>query len=359
MFTHLTPVKSYESDMKNSQNNAAVIKILENSETVTYALRGITNKIILYILFSFCAACELSAALFFYSSSLGAAFWIALFACIFIAFSFHFFIHHVLKDTAQGFIFLKRNEGSALQRNVYTDVAVSLILLTVAALTVNKFGKQGFANYRSINYNAITATVVHPAITPDMLTNKKGKISGYKLEQLTAYTLAATSDTEKNTQVEKERRAHYDQETVNICDIVGASAFILELIIAFLAYAIVTAKYAAAITHIADQHKKNTENAQTFVQITAPTTNKIAASVPMTERKSIGFEYGTKIADDVPYAMRNTQCVEGKNKILNCAHCDIEFERATTWQKYCGDPCRILANELRTGKKLRIAKKQK
>lgn len=43
----------------------------------------------------------------------------------------------------------------------------------------------------------------------------------------------------------------------------------------------------------------------------------------------------------------------------NCAHCATEFKKKTTWQKYCGDSCRAMAYELRTGKKLHIATKPK
>lgn len=43
----------------------------------------------------------------------------------------------------------------------------------------------------------------------------------------------------------------------------------------------------------------------------------------------------------------------------NCLHCQKDFKKKTTWQKYCTDVCRATAYELRTGKKLRIAAKVK
>jgi hypothetical protein len=45
-------------------------------------------------------------------------------------------------------------------------------------------------------------------------------------------------------------------------------------------------------------------------------------------------------------AMRNAM-----RKPSNCVHCGEQFEQRTTWQKYCSEPCKVKAYELRTGKK--------
>jgi hypothetical protein len=61
------------------------------------------------------------------------------------------------------------------------------------------------------------------------------------------------------------------------------------------------------------------------------------------------------------YAMRNnvSNVTQGKSadKIGYCAHCGKEFEKRTTWHKYCEELCKIQAYELRTGRKWRGARK--
>ena len=60
-------------------------------------------------------------------------------------------------------------------------------------------------------------------------------------------------------------------------------------------------------------------------------------------------------------AMRNSNALSnstlGKLRIINCVYCHKEFERKTTWQKYCSSLCKIKAYELRTGKVWKIKSK--
>ncbi len=53
------------------------------------------------------------------------------------------------------------------------------------------------------------------------------------------------------------------------------------------------------------------------------------------------------------YAM-STQCVTSNTKTAACVHCGKQYERRTTWQKYCTELCKIQAYELRTGKQWRV-----
>ena len=53
MFTHLTPVKSYESDMKNSQNNAAVINLIEQTCIILYIKKNNKQNDFYDVFFSF------------------------------------------------------------------------------------------------------------------------------------------------------------------------------------------------------------------------------------------------------------------------------------------------------------------
>lgn len=50
--------------------------------------------------------------------------------------------------------------------------------------------------------------------------------------------------------------------------------------------------------------------------------------------------------------MRNGNALRSVKKLKKgpCLQCGIEFEKRTTWQKYCQELCRIKAYELKTGK---------
>ena len=51
------------------------------------------------------------------------------------------------------------------------------------------------------------------------------------------------------------------------------------------------------------------------------------------------------------YAMRTQNWHQG-----NCEHCQADFKKKTTWQKFCCENCRIAAYELRTGKRVNLKK---
>lgn len=61
--------------------------------------------------------------------------------------------------------------------------------------------------------------------------------------------------------------------------------------------------------------------------------------------RKVGFSFGENISIDTD-AMRINAMRKG-----NCKHCGNEFEKRTTWQKYCNESCRVAFWEAKTGKK--------
>ena len=264
--------KMHEKNVQNDVHVEKVDTILSDVENVPFALRGATVKTILYWLFSVIAAAELSTALFFYVSSMGAPQAVAAVIAAVIGFFFHGLIHAQLTDTAKGMVFSKHRESKAMSSEVKMNIVLSIILLAVAANAVFFLGKKGFSAYRVTKYETAQNEskpkdgIKSIAITADMLTNKKGKISSDKLEQLAAVTNATTKATETTVQAASADREKYDASTANITDVVGSSAFILELILGLLAYAIATAKFAATFDEIAKRNTNNTPSVVTNEQ---------------------------------------------------------------------------------------------
>lgn len=60
----------------------------------------------------------------------------------------------------------------------------------------------------------------------------------------------------------------------------------------------------------------------------------------------------------ITQSMRLTQCVTHDWKIGNCEHCNKEYEKKVTWQKFCNDDCRIANWEVTHGKKFKKKVKQ-
>jgi hypothetical protein len=54
--------------------------------------------------------------------------------------------------------------------------------------------------------------------------------------------------------------------------------------------------------------------------------------------------------------MRYTHCVDAMRLKGFCAHCGKEFEKNTTWQRFCTKVCRVESWEKKRGKKLYIKK---
>ena len=290
-------VKNHESGVKSQNHTNQVNAILDNIENTPFALRGATVKTILYFLFSVIAAVELSAALYFYACSLGVPQSVTLIVCGVVAFGFHFLLHSILTDTAKGIVFGKRGESGAMANEVTANIILSIILLLMAACSVFFIGKKGFTAYRATQYEVKDkAEIKTPGLNINdiQLKDKNGKIAAWKLETLTDYKKAESKATDSETAKQESNRARYDTTTTTITDIVGASAFVLEILLALLAYTIATAKKAAVIDEMARRKNNQIDNvfqdmgtvqtlsnqAQTVINTTPP---------PSENKRQIGF----------------------------------------------------------------------
>lgn len=293
-------VKTHESGVKSQNHTNQVNNILDNVENVPFALRGANVKTILYGLFSVIAAVELSAALYFYACSLGVPQAVSMVVCGVIAFGFHFLLHSILTDTSKGIVFGKKSESGAMSNEVTANIILSIVLLLIASLTVFFVGKKGFTAYRATQYEIAEKEAVKPNndvnINDVKLKDKNGKIAAWKLETLTDLKKAEATKTEKETEKANSERTRYDATTATITDIVGASAFILELLLALLAYTIATAKKAAVMDALAARQKQDaTEPPPTPQQLTGTALSNQVANVvsntptPSVNRKQIGF----------------------------------------------------------------------
>lgn len=268
MTNSTTAVKSHENSQKNASHEESVGNILNNVENVPFALRGSTVKTIIYFLFSFIAAAELTAALSFYTMSMGLSLALAAVFCGLIAFGFHALLHGILSDTAKGIVFSKRKESGAMSNEVNVNIVLSIFLLAIASCTVFFVGKKGFTAYRATQYEKVQAEATPKGDQPkgidaNMLTSKSGKISAWKLEALTDLKKAEAKSTEATTVKDEAERSRYDATTAQITDIVGASAFLIELLLALLAYSIATAKLAAVMDEIARRNGATSQQATT------------------------------------------------------------------------------------------------
>jgi hypothetical protein len=248
--------KTHEKNVQTAVHGEQVNNILDNVENVPFALRGATVKTILYFLFSFIAAAELTAALTFYTASMGLSIILASVFCGVVAFGFHALLHGILSDTAKGIVFGKRTESGAMKAEVTGNIILSIVLLAIAACSVFFIGKKGFTAYRATAYEKKQDDVkgkLPPikSIDASMLTSKSGKISSYKLEMLGDLEKAKAKTTEAAQAKDESDASRYDGTTATITDIVGASAFLIELLLALLAYSIATAKLAATMDEIA------------------------------------------------------------------------------------------------------------
>lgn len=268
MTNYSNAVKSHEKSLNKGNNAESVDNILDNVENTPFALRGSLVKTILYFLFSFIAAAELTAALTFYTASMGLSMIVAVVICGLLAFGFHGLLHAILSDTAKGIVFGKTKESGAMANEVKTNIVLSIFLLLVAACSVFFIGKKGFTAYRSTAYEKKTeeAKSTQPktaSIDATALANKNGKIAAWKIETLTDYENAKAKNTTATTAKDESNQSRYDATTATITDIVGASAFLIELLLALLAYSIATAKLAAVREEIARRNGHTTQSVAT------------------------------------------------------------------------------------------------
>jgi len=235
-------------------------------------------KTILYFLFSFVAAAELTAALSFYTMSMGASMIIAAVFCGVLAFGFHALLHGILSDTAKGIVFGKKKESGAMSNEVTGNIILSIALLAIASCTVFFVGKKGFTAYRATQFEKKQEENKPKGdqakgIDASMLTNSKGKIAAWKLEALTDLEKAKSKGVEATTAAITADREAYDMNTAQITDIVGASAFLIELLLALLAYSIATAKLAATMDEIARRNGASQPQSQQAATTTGATAN--------------------------------------------------------------------------------------
>ena len=287
MSNYQNSAKQHENSQKNASHQESVGNILDNVENVPFALRGSQVKTILYFLFSFIAAAELTAALSFYTMSMGASMVIAAVFCGVLAFGFHALLHGILSDTAKGVVFSKRKESGAMSNEVTGNIILSIVLLAIAACSVFFIGKKGFTAYRATQFEkkqdeSKPKGDQAKGIDASMLTNKSGKIAAWKLEALTDLEKAKAKGVEATTAAITADRESYDATTAQITDIVGASAFLIELLLALLAYSIATAKLAAVMDEIARRNGSSRPTSQQAAQQSTAQRDQTQQSAPTT-----------------------------------------------------------------------------
>lgn len=64
----------------------------------------------------------------------------------------------------------------------------------------------------------------------------------------------------------------------------------------------------------------------------------------------VGFQFGQNLTS---ISTNNNAMRIDAMRRGNCKHCGNEFEKRTTWQKYCNEECRVSFWEAKTGKKLK------
>ena len=108
------------------------------------------------------------------------------------------------------------------------------------------------------------------------------------------------------------------------------------------------------------ESEKKKNGSSNSAQIPAQPVRNALNALPINNnatRQQIGFK--TYNAQQTAQPVRNalnamsTPSATRNVVILNCEHCCTEFERKTTWQKYCSEACKISAYEKRTGKKFK------
>jgi hypothetical protein len=157
--------------------------------------------------------------------------------------------------------------------------------------------------------------------------------------------------------------SRYDATTATITDIVGASAFLIELLLFLLAYTIATAKKAAVIEEIA-KRSEITAKSNTTASVTDAVTASVVKSSLSPMQKQIGFSdnegrmvvrgFTRQDTDDITASV--TAFVDN-SKLRICLHCEKEYIYKIHNQKFCTEICRVSNWENKAGRTLRTAKK--
>jgi hypothetical protein len=219
------------------------------------------------------------------------------------------------------------------------------------------------------------------------MTNTSGKISVTRVNAATKLTTAAADANEKaatrHATSSKQSRADYDKTTAKIADIVGTSAFFIELVLAVLAFGIATAKRAATIEIEVQQHndtqgstavnqqaqqqqaqqQQAQQQQQHGVWNVAPPPFENAPPPPQAPPppRKIGFfmdNDSSRVVEPQTVGSQTvgSQSVGSQTKTVDCLHCGTPYERKVTFQKYCAETCRIKAYEKRHNKVFGIKK---
>jgi hypothetical protein len=240
-----------------------------------------------------------------------------------------------------------------MSAEVVGNIVLSVVLLLGASCTVFFVGKKGFTAYRATEFEskmkAVTSTTP-PAqtITPDMLTSKSGKLSVYKLELLGKLETAKAATKQAETTANTTEKDSYDKTTNTITDIVGASAFALELLLALLAFTIATAKKAAAMEEIARR--------KSVAIVTITSENEPKRHKNDTKQVVTTYRNDTQTLDTLPKPSENRTIIKGfeRNetvplrddndpKKVPCGNCKTPFTQKNKRHTYCSDACRLEA----------------
>jgi hypothetical protein len=174
-----------------------------------------------------------------------------------------------------------------------------------------------------------------------MLTSKRGKISVYKLELLGKLENAKADTKQAETAANTSEKDSYDKTTNTITDIVGASAFALELLLALLAFTIATAKKAAAMEEIA--RRKN------VAIVTITSENEQKRHKNDTKQVVTTYRNDTQTLDTLPKPSENRTIIKGfeRNEVNDtdqkkgtCGNCKTPFTQKNKRHTYCSDSWR-------------------
>ena len=361
-------IQSYENDQQRSNQSAKVQQIMYENSAKNLAINGIGNKSVLYAILSILAVLELCAALFFYFNGVFA---VPIFAAVSlgasVAIAYHYYLHAVLVSTCSSIAFERKHHSKAMKTETIINIVICLLLLLAAALTVCVLGRNGFAAYRSNQFEAkymqsnTDSTRSNLADNTAILT-KNGQLITERANALTALKAAENARNAQNNANNAQKRKEYDNQTVQLSNVVGTSAFFVELLLLLLAYSIATAKRAATIETESNEYivlessvtQNNAQNHSVTDSVTQTVTQPITQNLPENTQNidssvTLRLEkIETILAQLVPTESKrqigfNKECKQCAKPIL-----DAKSDR----KEFCNTSCRIEFWKGKTGKEL-------
>ena len=303
----MSNIKKFEQEHTAHQETARINAIILANKPQKSALNGINYLIFIYALLSVLAALELTASGFFYAETLGLNFWSGIVLCTLLGFGFHFLLHLIQSETASDWIFKKQTSSSAMLLKMRISSFIVVVLLGLAACFVCFIGKTAYISYAEIHYTPLAQSIgAKSNITAEMLTNNRGKISAYKLEQLAAANNAQENVISALTTAEQAHHNAFKIQNEHIADVIGSTAFILEFTLLLLCFGIASTKRAAVIHVLAAPHAE--QNA-TFIRQT---------DIDMKQdNKQKGFGTNIGFKTYAPKDIQNMAAAENKTVITN------------------------------------------